>query len=60
MEGCLGAFLIILLVFAILYLAFDMFIWAVCTVFGLVFTHWLAFAILIILAIVAIFKKVIK
>lgn len=60
MGGCLGAALLILIVFAILYLALDMLVWAVCTVFGLVFSHGFAIGILAIVGIIAIIKKLLK
>lgn len=60
MGGCLGAALLILIVFAILYLTLDMLVWAVCTVFGLVFSHGFAIGILAIVGIIAIIKKLLK
>lgn len=60
MSGCLGAVLLILIVFAILYLALDMLVWAVCTVFGLAFSHGFAIGILAIVGIIAIIKKLLK
>lgn len=60
MSGCLGAVLLILIVFAILYLALNMLVWAICTVFGLVFSHGFAIGILAIVGIIAIIKKLLK
>ena len=60
MGGCLGALLILFICFAILYLALDMLIWAVCFAFGLLFSHWFAFGVLALVGLIAIIKKLLK
>lgn len=60
MKGCIGAFVLILAVFMVLYLALDILIWAVCTIFGLVFNPLMAFGVLCIAAIVSILYKLFK
>lgn len=60
MGGCLGALLILFVCFAILYLALDMLIWVVCTVFGLVFSHGFAIGLLALIGLIVIIKKLLK
>lgn len=60
MKGCIGVFVLIVGAFVALYLALDMLIWAVCTIFGLMFNHLMAFGVLCIAAIISILYKLFK
>lgn len=60
MKGCIGAFVLILSIFMVLYLELDILIWVVCTIFGLVYNPLMAFGVLCIAAIVSILYKLFK
>lgn len=60
MKGCLFALMSIAFVFALLYAVLSMLIWAVCTIFGLVFNPLAALGVLCIAAVVSILYKLFK
>lgn len=60
MKGCFGVGALIVGVFVVIYLALDMLIWVVCTIFGLAFNHLMVLGVLCIAAIISILHKLFK